>query len=52
MGIHGQDLFVDRANNIVIAKVSSQSQPIDGQAIWLTHKAVGEFARCLATNAA
>ena len=47
MGIHGQNLFVDRANQIVIAKVSSQSQPVDPQAIWLTHKAVAEFARCL-----
>ena len=32
MGIHGQNLFVDRANRIVIAKVSSQNQPIDPQA--------------------
>jgi hypothetical protein len=47
MGIHGQNLFVDAANKIVIAKVSSQAQPIDPQAIWLTHKAVSEFARCL-----
>jgi hypothetical protein len=45
MGIHGQNLFVDRANGIVIAKVSSQGQPIEPQAIWLTHKAVPEFAR-------
>lgn len=50
MGIHGQNLFVDRANGIVIAKVSSQSQPIDGQSIWLTHKAVREFARCLGAD--
>ena len=45
MGIHGQNLFVDRANGIVIAKVSSQGQPIEPQSIWLTHKAVPEFAR-------
>ncbi|MGJ5152928.1 serine hydrolase domain-containing protein [Bradyrhizobium sp. HKCCYLR1023] len=47
MGIHGQNLFVDAANGIVIAKVSSWAQPVDGQAIWLTHQAVAEFTRCL-----
>ena len=48
MGIHGQNLFVDAANRIVIAKVSSLNSPIDPQAMWLTHKAVAEFARCVA----
>jgi CubicO group peptidase (beta-lactamase class C family) len=48
MGIHGQNLFVDAANQMVIAKVSSWAQPVEGQSIWLTHKAVSEFARCLA----
>jgi CubicO group peptidase (beta-lactamase class C family) len=48
MGIHGQNLFVDAANQMVIAKVSSWAQPVEGQAIWLTHQAVAEFARCLA----
>ncbi|MGY3452322.1 serine hydrolase domain-containing protein [Bradyrhizobium sp. USDA 4353] len=47
MGIHGQNLFVDAANAIVIAKVSSWAQPVDGQAIWLTHQAVAEFTRCI-----
>jgi CubicO group peptidase (beta-lactamase class C family) len=47
MGIHGQNLFVDAANNIVIAKLSSWAQPVDGQSIWLTHQAVAEFARCI-----
>ncbi|MBV9563228.1 MAG: serine hydrolase [Bradyrhizobium sp.] len=47
MGIHGQNLFVDAANAMVIAKLSSQAQPIEPQSIWLTHKAVAEFARCL-----
>ena len=47
MGIHGQNLFIDAANRLVIAKVSSWAQPVDGLAIWLTHKAVTEFARCL-----
>jgi CubicO group peptidase (beta-lactamase class C family) len=48
MGIHGQNLFIDAANNIVIAKVSSWAQPVEGLSIWLTHRAVSEFARCLA----
>ncbi|WP_315756689.1 MULTISPECIES: serine hydrolase [unclassified Bradyrhizobium] len=47
MGIHGQNLFVDTSNDIVIAKVSSWAQPVDGQAIWLTHQAVAEFTRHL-----
>ncbi len=51
MGIHGQNVFVDRANRIVIAKVSSQNSPIDNQALWLTHKAVPELRRCLLADA-
>jgi CubicO group peptidase (beta-lactamase class C family) len=46
MGVHGQNLFVDATNGMVIAKLSSQAQPIEPQSIWLTHKAVAEFARC------
>jgi hypothetical protein len=47
MGVHGQNLFIDRANHIVIAKFSSWSQPTDGRALWLTHTAVAEIGRCL-----
>ena len=47
MGIHGQNLFVDAANAIVIAKLSSWPQPVEGPSIWLTHKAVAEFTRCI-----
>jgi CubicO group peptidase (beta-lactamase class C family) len=47
MGIHGQNLFIDAANQMVIAKLSTWAQPVEGQSIWLTHKAVSEFARCL-----
>ena len=47
MGIHGQNLFVDRANSIVIAKLSSQSDALDTRAIGLTHLAVREMRRCL-----
>jgi hypothetical protein len=49
MGIHGQNVFVDRANRIVIAKVSSQNSPIDNQALWLTHKAVPDSVACSPT---
>jgi CubicO group peptidase (beta-lactamase class C family) len=47
MGIHGQNLFVDRSHRIVVAKVSSQHSPIDYQATPLTHRAVAEIRRCL-----
>jgi CubicO group peptidase (beta-lactamase class C family) len=47
MGIHGQNLFVDRANRLVIAKVSSLGVPIDPQAVSLTHRAVAEIRKCL-----
>jgi hypothetical protein len=51
MGIHGQNVFVDAANRIVIAKLSSQNSPVDNQALWLTHKAVAEFRRCVLAGA-
>jgi len=47
MGIHGQNLFLDRANRIVIAKFSSQAQPTDYRAIGLTHMTVSEIRRLL-----
>jgi len=47
MGIHGQNLFVDQASRIVIAKLSSQHAPIDPGAVALTHRAVAEIRRCL-----
>ena len=47
MGIHGQNLFIDRANRTVIAKLSSQASRIDGRAIGLTHMAVAELQRLL-----
>jgi CubicO group peptidase (beta-lactamase class C family) len=47
MGIHGQNLFVDPANRLVIAKLSSQGSPIDLPAWMLTHQAVAEIRRCL-----
>lgn len=47
MGIHGQHLFVDRANQLVVAKLSSLNDPIDPRAISLTHRAVVEIRRIL-----
>ena len=50
MGIHGQNLFVDRANRLVIAKISSQNSPVDYQALPLTHRAFVKIRRCLLGN--
>ncbi len=47
MGVHGQNLFIDRANRLVIAKLSSQDGKIEQQAMALTHRAVPEIRRRL-----
>jgi hypothetical protein len=47
MGTDGQNLFVDQANRLVIAKLSSQSSPVDLPAWTLTHQALAELRRCL-----
>jgi CubicO group peptidase (beta-lactamase class C family) len=49
-GIHGQNLFVDRRNELVIAKLSSQAMPIDAARISLTMRAVSELRKCLANG--
>ncbi|PYO30441.1 MAG: 6-aminohexanoate hydrolase, partial [Candidatus Rokuibacteriota bacterium] len=46
-GIHGQYLFVDRTHGIVVAKVSSQALPLDGERIALTMRAVSQIQRFL-----
>lgn len=46
MGIHGQNLFVDRANRIVIAKLSSQER-FDIPVVTLTHRGIREIRRTL-----
>jgi CubicO group peptidase (beta-lactamase class C family) len=51
MGIYGQNLFIDRANRLVIAKMSSQANPLDADAIALTHMAVAEIRRCVLARA-
>jgi CubicO group peptidase (beta-lactamase class C family) len=50
MGIHGQHLFVDRGNRLVIAKLSSQPQALDAEATGLTLRAVGAVRTCLASR--
>jgi CubicO group peptidase (beta-lactamase class C family) len=47
MGIHGQNLFVDQADRLVMAKLSSQGSPVDLPAWTLTHAALPELRRCL-----
>ena len=47
MGIHGQNLFVDHTNRIVIAKLSSQGIPFDLPACLLTHRALQSIRNCL-----
>jgi CubicO group peptidase (beta-lactamase class C family) len=47
MGIHGENLFVDRANRIVIAKFSSQPEPLDRMMIRLTQFAAQRIRMCL-----
>jgi CubicO group peptidase (beta-lactamase class C family) len=48
MGIHGQNLFVDAASEIVIAKLSSQALPLDAERMALTMRKVAELRKALA----
>jgi CubicO group peptidase (beta-lactamase class C family) len=47
MGIHGQNLFIDRANDIVIAKFSSQAPPLDVGLITETGAMVAAIRKAL-----
>lgn len=47
-GIHGQHLFVDRRNELVIAKLSCQAMPIDVGRMALTLQAVEQLRKRLA----
>jgi CubicO group peptidase (beta-lactamase class C family) len=47
MGIHGQNLFIDRANRIVVAKLSSWKQRIDYVPLWATHRGFKKLQRKL-----
>jgi CubicO group peptidase (beta-lactamase class C family) len=48
MGIHGQNLFVDRVNRLVIAKFSSQAMPMDAARIALTMRGISDLRKVLA----
>ncbi|MEP3116144.1 serine hydrolase [Nisaea sp.] len=47
-GVHGQNLFVDRENEIVVAKVSSQARPVDEERNALTIRSVKAIIGVLA----
>ena len=47
MGVYGQNLFIDRANQIVIAKFSSWKKPTDYLALPLTHYLVKRITSSL-----
>ncbi len=51
MGVHGQNLFIDAANQVVIAKFSSQDR-LDYPAVSLTHAAIPELSRRVLAAAA
>ena len=48
VGVHGQNLFVDRAAGIVIAKMSSQALPMDAPRLTLTMRGIDALRRHLA----
>jgi CubicO group peptidase (beta-lactamase class C family) len=52
LGIHGQHLFVDRAEDIVVAKLSAQEQAFNVRAMGLTLQAVDAIRAHLRANAA
>jgi CubicO group peptidase (beta-lactamase class C family) len=50
LGIHGQYLFVDRRNQLVIVMMSSQADPLDAELISLTMTAVSHFRETFALS--
>jgi CubicO group peptidase (beta-lactamase class C family) len=52
MGIHGQNLFIDRANRIVVAKLSCWKQRVDYLPLWATHRGFERLRRTLARHKA
>jgi CubicO group peptidase (beta-lactamase class C family) len=47
MGIHGQNLFIDRANRIVVAKLSCWKQRVDYLPLWATHRGFERLQRTM-----
>jgi hypothetical protein len=50
LGIHGQYVFVDRRNQLVIVMMSSQADPLDAEMISLTMTAVSHFREIFALS--
>jgi CubicO group peptidase (beta-lactamase class C family) len=50
MGIHGQNLFIDRTDDIVIAKFSSQAPPLDVGLIAATGAMVAAIRKALSSG--
>jgi CubicO group peptidase (beta-lactamase class C family) len=50
LGIHGQYLFVDRQNQLVVVMMSSQANPLDAELISLTMTAVSHIRETLALS--
>ena len=50
LGVHGQMMFADRQNKIVMVKTSSQPDRFDGRKAALTAKAFREFRRILTST--
>ena len=50
LGIHGQYVFVDRRNQLVIVMMSSQADPLDAELISLTMTAVSHFREIFAAS--
>ncbi len=48
VGIHGQNLFIDRKREMVIAKLSSQALPLDAARIALTLRTASQIRNLLA----
>ncbi len=47
MAVNGQNLFVDRANKIVVAKLSSWKKRTDPVPLWLTHRGFESLQRAM-----
>ncbi len=47
MGIHGQNLFIDRKRRLVVAKLSSWSNPIERLPLFFTHRAFSRLQRSM-----
>jgi CubicO group peptidase (beta-lactamase class C family) len=50
LGIHGQYLFVDRQNQLVVVMMSSQANPLDAELVSLTMTAVSHFREIFALS--